>query len=186
MVTQAEFWQDSCMRQGWLWVLGLTAVVSGVACDGASARGADQPNTMVLEVGGSQPSLREALIAQGISVRPGRQLSAPSKSGFADLEGTDGGQQGIVGRPSEDVGGVRSTEELPQEPEVSPDRVLPQESEWVVVVLREDETLTHVARRCLGNGHRFYEIMKWNGFSEQDTRRMAVGTAIKIKRSEMR
>ena len=56
------------------------------------------------------------------------------------------------------------------------------EEEWV----GEEETLTHVARRCLGVGHRFHEILTWNGFSERDTRRMAVGTAIKIKRSEMR
>ncbi len=186
MVTQAEIWQDPCMRQGWLWVMSLAAVVSGAACDDASARGADQPDMMVLEVGGSQPSLREALVAQGISVRPGHQLSAPSESGFVDLEGAGSEQQGNVGGPSGDGDDVRSTGELSQEPEVSPDRVLPQESEWVIVTLREQETLTHVARRCLGDGGRFYEIMKWNGFSERDTRRMAVGAAIKIKRSEMR
>lgn len=187
MVAQAVIWQDSYMRQGWLLVVSLAAVVSGAACNGKSADGSEKPaNIMVLEVGGSQPSLRAALVAQGITVTPGHSLSVPSGSGFAGLDGADGGQQGMVGGPGVGGGDIGLTEESSQEPSVSPDHALLQESEWVVVTLREEETLTHVARRCLGDGHRFHEIMKWNGFSERDTRRMAVGTAIKIKRSEMR
>ena len=187
MVTQAVFWQDPLMRQAWLWVVGLAAVVSGAACDGKSADGSDEPSDiMVLEVGGTQPSLRAALIAQGVTVTPGYQLSQPSEGGVADLERVDGRQQHTVNGSDQGVGGLGSAEKSSQEPVAIPDPALPQESEWVVVTLRENETLTHVARRCLGNGHRFYEIMKWNGFSDRDTRRMAVGTAIKIKRSEMR
>lgn len=66
----------------------------------------------------------------------------------------------------------------------SPDT--PPESKWVIVKLPRNETLIHLSRRYLGDGRRFGEIMKWNGWSEPDTRRLSDGQDVKIKRSEMR
>jgi hypothetical protein len=51
----------------------------------------------------------------------------------------------------------------------------------VVVQLGANETLMDVASKHLGTAKRFKDIMKWNGWSERETRRLKPGTEIKLQ-----
>lgn len=189
MVARGDIWQDPGMRQGWVWAVSITAVGLLSGCGGNPAQAADSSDVLVLEVGGQQPSLRASLVAMGRTVAPGQALRTRSVLDMLDPAGAgdqgrrdDGG--GASGNPPAQVPPVPA-EVLPVEsPEVAP--VAPPESEWVIVKLHKDETLTHLSRKYLGDGRRFAEIMDWNGWSEPDTRKLRDGQDVKIKRSEMR
>jgi len=172
------------MRQGWLWAVSIAAVVSVSACGGEPAAVAPPTDVLVLEVGGAKPSLRASLVALGRSVAPGYELRPRSlpvgPAVDRNIPGTrDPGFTPVpTPKPSGPVDG-------PVEP-VEPDPVVPAESEWVIVRLELGETPIHLAQRYLGNGRRFREVMAWNGWSEQDSRRLKLDQPVKIKRSEMR
>jgi hypothetical protein len=190
MVARGDIWQDSGMRQGWVWAVSITAVGLLSGCGGKPAQAADASDVLVLEVGGQQPSLRASLVAMGRTVAPGQALRPRSVLDMLDPAGA-GGQ----GRRDDGGGDSRNPPApvptvLPEDgpPVAPPDFVsvaLP-ESEWVIVKLHKDETLTHLSRKYLGDGRRFVEIMDWNGWSEPDTRKLRDGQDVKIKRSEMR
>lgn len=169
------------MRQGWVWAVSIAAVVSISACNGKPAEAAPSDDVLVLEVGGKQSSLRAALVALGRVVPPGHALTprqevvAPSTNPVLPRNQV----QPIVGEEPAD----------PEAPVVVPEPVVPDappESPWVIVKLAKGETPIHLAQRYLGNGRRFQEVMKWNGWSERDTRYLKPNQDVKIKRSEMR
>ena len=85
---------------------------------------------------------------------------APSRLAIAE-EGSPGSETGVT---------------VPKAPD----------SEWLTVSLAEGETLIHVARRYLGDGRRFADLLKWNGWSDRDAHRLKINQPVKIKRSEMR
>lgn len=196
------------MRQGWVWAVGTAAVSVLSGCGAEPVQAAPLEDVLVLEVGGEQPSLRAALVAMGRDVGPGHALRPrtfvetldPNGGGpYSPGEGRVPGQDPSVGDgdgeggPSEGYGtdgqgseGPRSGEgdRTPDEPPIDPEP--PVESPWVIVKLPKYETLTHIARRYLGDGRRFDEIMEWNGWSEPDTRKLREGQEIRIKRSEMK
>ena len=149
----------------------------------------DRADVLSLEVGGEHASLRGALVAMGRDVAPPERLrpveQQPASSPGDALAG--GPARGAEPEPL-DPGGARRPDPSarpavePLEPEPPPPAV----SEWVTVELPKDETLVHIARRHLGDGNRFLEIMKWNGLSEAAARRLRPGHPIRIKRSELR
>lgn len=190
MVVRGDIWQDPHMRQGWVWAVSLTAVSWFSGCGGNPAQAAAPTDVLVLEVGGQQPSLRASLVAIGRTVAPGQALRPRSVLDMLDPAGA--GDQG-----RRDDGGGDSVNPPAQVPLVPPEDgppvgppevvpVAPPESEWVIVKLPKNETLTHLSRRYLGDGRRFVEIMDWNGWSEPDTWKLRDGQDVKIKRSEMR
>ncbi|MGK0263536.1 MAG: hypothetical protein ACI8UD_002187 [Planctomycetota bacterium] len=199
MVVRGDIWQDQGMRQVWLWAVSLAAVGLLSGCGGKPAQAAAPTDVLVLEVGGQQqPSLRASLLAMGRTVAPGQALWQRSAGNLLDQSGTglpgageSGGEQG----PSQQ-GSIEHSPQQPdpqrQDPDSPPDGPpveplpTPPESEWVIVKLPINETLIHLSRRYLGDGRRFLEIMKWNGWSPSDTRRLPTGQDVKIKRTEMR
>ena len=200
MVVPAHIWQDLAMRQGWVWAVSIAAVGLLLGCDGQPVQAAEEPDVLVLEVGGAQPSLRAALVSMGRTVAPGRVLRPRS---IADSLGEEQRQAGPTVGPGFGPQIEPVDERIPDGPKLDdpkPDDsnpgddgpgddgpgVVPPESPWVIVKLPKDETLIHLARRYLGDGRRFGEIMTWNGWSEPETRKLRDGHEVKIKRSEMR
>lgn len=194
MVVRGDIWQDQGMRQVWLWAVSLAAVGLLSGCGGKPAQAAAPTDVLVLEVGGQQqPSLRASLVAMGRTVAPGQALWQRSAGNMLDQSGAGekGGEQGssqqgsIEHSPQQQEPPRQDPDSPPDGPPVDP---LPtsSESEWVIVKLPIDETLIHLSRRYLGDGRRFLEIMKWNGWSPSDTRRLPAGQDVKIKRTEMR
>lgn len=187
MVVSAQIWQDRAMRQGWVWAVMVTAVWSFAACS-QEAVGAKTPDdVLVLEVGGDHGSLRASLVALGREVAPARDLM-PSPLAGADLDRSPAPAQEL--RSDGPIGSESAPEPAPgSAPESAPEQVAPPEepqSEWVIVSLPAGETLTDVARRHLGDGRRFAELLEWNDWTELQARRLPVNQKIKIQRSQLR
>jgi nucleoid-associated protein YgaU len=156
-------------------------VVVVVLAAGLAACGGDAPlpsggdGVMVLELGGEQASLRGALAKAGLKVDPPIQL--------------------VVEPPAPPP----VDETPPREPEPKPKQEPPRDGEpsappdgapkvddapaFTTVTLGEGQTLIHLARKHLGDGNRFREILTLNGWSEAESRRLKPGTKVKIPKA---
>ena len=134
-----------------------TAVAGGASGCVGEARAVAVDGTLVLELGGPHASLRAALRVAGVHVEPrsGRQPGVVP----AVFETADDPPAGLDPQPS------------------PPPRPRPTFSE---VELRQNETLIQLARRHLGDGRRYRELMKLNGWSDSQSRRLAPGTMVKL------
>tara|TARA_R110002072_G_scaffold269079_3_gene428230 strand:- start:29063 stop:29671 length:609 start_codon:yes stop_codon:yes gene_type:complete len=202
MVVPCDIWQDPFMRQPWVWAGSIAAIGLLSGCGGEPVQAESPTDVLVLEVGGTQPSLRASLTSMGRTVAPGHVLRPrpvvdpnPEARPEARPEGSGGREfSGPQGPGRDDP--RRESGPAQEPPEVTPDRSPEQQpapeptppplSEWVVVKLPKNETLTHLSLRYLGTGARFQEIMKWNGWNDADARRLRTGQDVKLKRSEMR
>ena len=137
-----------------LWGMwGLAALV--FAC-GGPPRSVPQEDVLILELGGINQPLREALLRFAL---PGDETL-----------------EVLVPVPSP----ARSEQAIPQ-PTVSPaERTTAREPEFLTVYLRENETLYGLARTHLGSGSRFRELLDVNGWSEAQASRLPVGTPVKV------
>jgi len=136
---------------------------------------------LVLEVGGEQASLREALRAMGRQVGPPRQLNpVKASSEPADVRGF------AESAPSASVA-VEVAPAGARVDEPSPPSSAAVTSEWVIVELEErDRHLGDVARRHLGSERRYLDIMRWNNIDDAQAKRLRPGHRLKLKRSELR
>ena len=162
----SALWEDGTMRR----VLSVLSCVLLGSPGCTSSDGVPKPSdgVLVLEVGGEQPSLREALVAHAVTVAPARllrsEVPAPVSKGGASAE-RDG-----------------SPHETPPEPRSKP-VVSPEPAEsFVVVKLARGQTLIHLAKKHLGDGNRFRDILALNGWTEADARRLRENQDVKIPR----
>jgi len=185
MVRAARIWQDPAMRDAALGAVRVAAcfglVLALGACRRSSAPAAASGDELVLEVGGQGTSLRATLVGLGRSPAPPHQLverdvPQPLPASF-DVSDAPMPPRDPVVEPELDP-------ERDPAPEQQPPA--PPPPQWTMVSLGDGETLIHVARRCLGDGRRYDEVMQWNGWSERDARRLRVGQPVKILTSEMR
>lgn len=137
----------------------LSSILVGCADPAAAAPRSDE---LVLEVGGSHPSLREALVAAGRAVSPSHD-----------------GQAGPPGPLGEVPPGPEPDPVPDPQPAPGPD-LEPAPADHIVVRLERGETLIHLAKKHLGNGNRFREILAANGWSEREARRLPEGQPVKI------
>ena len=182
----------SSSRGPWTFSIPLGAVLAGLTvlagCGAHAAPEVRGPDELVLLVGGDQPSLRAALVARGLQPAPPRVLTPlpvePVGRGpvAGGVRGTD---DEIQREPVGDEFGPQQTGEPQQTGGPQQPRAQTPDDEWVIVPLPKGETLIHVARRHLGDGRRFIDLMKWNGWSDEDTRRLSADTPVRIRRSEM-
>lgn len=145
----------------------LTACGQELADSGPSA------NRLVLEVGGEHGSMRAALSAAGVVLAPPHVLRTPPRTLPADL-------------PEVDPAGSDAASEQPEpplpgsSPEPAPEPIRA-EPEFRQVPLRRGQTLIHLAKEHLGNGNRFRDLLQWNGWTEQQARRLPEGTLVRIR-----
>lgn len=132
--------------------LGFLGCAVGGGCSKPAAA-ALRPDVLVLEVGGDYESLRRALVAAGVPVAP-------------------------VVEPGPQPGVDPATEVAP--PPAPPTEPAPVVADHIVVPLGRGETLIHLAKKHLGDGNRFREILAANGWSERDARRLPEGQPVKI------
>jgi nucleoid-associated protein YgaU len=139
----------------WLAVSVVLAIVSACAPEPGSSNAGG--NELVLVVGGEQASLRQALAAAGVVSDPPREVPRGERGGG---EASPGGE--------------------PPQPEPSPEPRDPPPADYVVVRLERGQTLIHLAKKHLGDGRRFREILQFNGWDEDDARRLREGQTVKI------
>jgi nucleoid-associated protein YgaU len=164
-------WQHAAMRtQGWL---VLAVMAAAAACGGGSAAPTNGDGALVLEVGGGQPSLRRALERAGLVVPPPIELSQaaaepppPPRSAKPD--------EPAAAPPAPPPGATPI-------PDAKPNALA--EPAHTVVTLAEGQTLIHLARKHLGDGNRFREILALNGWTEAESRRLKAGTKVKVPKA---
>jgi nucleoid-associated protein YgaU len=144
-------------------LLTVATAAGWTACGGEAHAHAVGDGTLVLEVGGEHASLREALVAAGVTVAPPQRIVTR-----VETPAVGPTPAGVGADPAADATAPAHGPRVSASP---PERT---------VELREGETLIHVARRTLGDGRRYQEIMALNGWSEADTRRLRPGQKIKI------
>jgi len=165
----------------WIWLTLVGSTLGGCA---EPAQAAPPEDTLVLEVGGGQASLRESLRAMGREVAPPRLLRPASqpRSPRGQQLSDDAPVVGVRPAPPAERGDV------PPAPIVEPPAPAPAPlDEWVWAELLQDETLSHASYRLLGTSKRFREIMAWNGIpDEAQARRLPTGYRFKVKRTELK
>lgn len=166
-----------------LWVLAfLTATLSLIT---ACAKPAPKPSTgdcLVLEVGGEQSSLREALREMGRPVGGPKRLRSPppapvTPANSAPFDAARQSQPAVV-----------PDDPFPfQAASSAPPPTLASDQEWVTVRMeRGDANLGDVAKRHLGSSRRYLDIQRWNGIDDAQAKRLRVGHELKLKRSELK
>ena len=143
------------------------------ACSGGGATPTGGDGLMVLEVGGDHPSLRRDLQKAGLAVPAPIDLApAPVSVPPADDPRTapPSGAAPPTPTPAPAPAPTRS------EPEPAP-------ADYTTVTLGEGQTLIHLARKHLGDGNRFRDILALNGWSEAESRRLKPGTKVKIPKA---
>lgn len=160
------------------WVLRggvLGVVLVAAACNERRAPPPPVDGSLVLELGGPQGSLREALSAHGVTIGPGHHLrDLPVEPLDATARTPQDGPS-----PSHPDDPQPRTEPAP----VDPPPPTPAPAEFKVVQLRRGQTLIHLAKEQLGDGNRFRELLTLNGWTEADARRLAEGTSVRVPRT---
>jgi len=154
--------------------LALALPCLAAACSDGHAAVVPSDGTLVLEIGGGADSLRGTLAKLGVVV------DAPHL-----LRERPAAEPDPAPRPAEPMDdrrrqepGVESAESPPPNPAASLDHF--------VVTLAPRETLTHLAKRHLGDGTRYPEIMRLNGWTERDVLRLRPGREVKIPKPKPR
>ena len=160
----------------------LTATLSFAAGCAKPAPETPTGNRLILEVGGEQTSLRDALREMGRPVGAPKRLrpSQPAPLTSARSEQFDASPSG---RPVDRVDDQAGT----QAPVAPAQPLAPAEQEWVIVKMKQgDANLGDVAKRHLGSSRRYLDIQRWNGIDDEQAKRLRVGHELKLKRSELK
>jgi nucleoid-associated protein YgaU len=158
------------------------AFAVGVAACGGDGHAVARDDRLVLEVGGSHRSLREALRAAGVEAAPPvrlREDGGTRQPGTAPGDGHGDGEGDAAGDRAR--GGATPAPRVPAD-DTPPRQPPPTEPDHIVVSLAPGQTLIHLARKHLGDGNRFREILTLNGWSEVDSRRLQPGQRVKVPR----
>ncbi len=138
----------------WWWnAVGAAALLAVLASCGEEPTRSAADRPMVLELGGNQPTIAEVLrrTAPRSAVEPPPEPEPRSEPA--------------------------PRTEPPAPPRVQPD---PPPPAFTTVPLPEGYTLIRLCREQLGDGGRWPEVAKLNGWSEADLKRLAVGTEVKL------
>jgi nucleoid-associated protein YgaU len=153
-------------------ILGCSLVAVLAACGGGREPMPAGDGALVLELGGNQPSLRKALERAGLAVTPPVDLSPAVAVPPPDT----------ADAPKPTPSARRGSDEAPKLPTPTPTPT-PVEQAFTTVVLAEGQTLIHLARKHLGDGNRFRDILELNGWTEVESRRLKPGTKVKIPKA---
>ena len=152
-----------CEDPGMRWCTLLSSSVAALGAFACARGGETVPpsaDLLLLEVGGAHSSLREALVASGVEVAAPKWLRERAN---ASPEPTE---QAPAGGSDESGGG--------------PEQASAPVADHIVVALGRGQTLIHLAKKHLGNGNRFREILARNGWTEAEARRLPEGQLVKI------
>lgn len=150
---------------------GLACLLLGsLGCTSSDGAPKLSDGVLVLEVGGEHPSLRDALVAHGVTVAPARLLRP---EGSAPVSGGEESRSEAEPAPAPEPEPRTGPVAPPPEPAAS----------FVVVKLARGQTLIHLAKKHLGDGNRFRDILALNGWTEADARRLRENQDVKIPRA---
>lgn len=185
--------QDAAMRR---WILGGFVSIVAAACAQRAPQRLSGDGELVLELGGAGASLSRLLQKSGVELLPAplpmptpddssegasKNASAQEASSKrAKPEASDGAVADAVKAEDKKQGDEPKNSDEPKPDAKKQTDGAEADTEIVEVVLGANETLMDVASKHLGTAKRFKDIMKWNGWSERDTRRLKPGTKVKL------
>jgi nucleoid-associated protein YgaU len=161
--------------------LAAVAVIGLVpACSPKPAKAASGDGELVLELGGEHRSLAASLQARGVTLLPPRALADAPADPQADVPpapspSPDGPNGGPNAGPNAGNGRQQAADPVPA-PSADQD--------YFEVVLQPRQTLIDLAKKHLGSGARFTEILKINGWTEANARRLKAGRKVKIPKAK--
>lgn len=140
---------------------------------GEDVGAAVKEDELVLEVGGSAGSLRDALAQRGVVIAP------PIRVRSAEPEPRPAPNGG--GRPEPSPTPTPRVTPSPAPPEPAPaPKIEPPAPTYRIVKLAKRQTLMHLSKQHLGDANRFREIMQLNGWDDAAARRLPEGQDVKI------
>lgn len=149
--------------------LASLACLASASCTHESIEAANPDGVLVLELGGAQTELGEDLVRAGVALLPQRAL--------AEIKLPDDVEPVAPPAPPRDDKSDPS-EPAPQDvPQQEPEPAPLAETE---VVLGKGQTLFAVAKKHLGSATRYKEILKHNGWTEAQAKRLPAGTKVKL------
>ena len=164
-------WQDAAMLRFCLLGAGCLLLAG---CSDSSAAAKPSDGVLVLEVGGIDTSLRKSLTDAGIEVGAAQALAPvvpePPPEPAPSPQGGSSATQGEPAPP------VPEPKQEPAPPSTGAD--------WFEVELAPKQTLTGLAKKHLGDGTRYPEILKLNGWTERDVLRLRPGAKVKIPKQK--
>lgn len=128
------------------------------SCGGKPAAAAAVDGTLVLEVGGDQPSLSGDLRRLGVELRP-----APGPAALPPSPQIDPPPRPVGDPP---------VHEPPPPPDPEP--------AYIEIELKTGQTIGALAQQYLGTSRRYQEILDLNHLTEASARRIKAGSRIKI------
>lgn len=149
------------------------------ACSDSQAAARPSDGVLVLEVGGIDTSLRKTLTDAGVEVAPPQRLLPEDVEPEPASPGGSGSGAGGGAGPGANEPPPPSP---PPNPEPSPQPTT--NAEWFEVELAPKQTLTGLAKKHLGDGTRYPEIMKLNGWSEREVLKLRPGAKVKIPKQK--
>lgn len=168
-------------------VLGGAVCLVLASCAQRAPRQLAGDGEMVLELGGGGASLSRLLQKSGVELLPSPQpLPQPAPAIESNRESAS---QAVEASAKRNDGTVLGDDEplakTSAKPETKPDskpETKPEagDDEVIEVTLGANETLMDLASKHLGTARRFKDIMKWNGWTDRDARRLKAGTKVKI------
>jgi nucleoid-associated protein YgaU len=145
------------------------------SCTQESIEATNPDGVLVLELGGAQTELGEDLVRAGVQLLPQRKLS--------EIKLPDDVVPEVMVQPVPE--GTRPEDEPRKEP--APDGATGPEGEApspetgeAVVILGKGQTLFAIAKKHLGSATRYKEILKHNGWTEAQAKRLPPGTKVKL------
>lgn len=171
--------------RGALWIGSLA--VGLLACGSKHPAGLGGDGMLVLEVGGEHSSLRAALLAAGQQLPPAQPLRLPAPEAEAEPQPESAAAAAAEAAPASDSGSNAAAPAAgaavidSARHGASAGAAVPT-AQWFVVTLGPGQTPIHLAKKYLGDGNRFREILELNGWTDADTRRLQTGTRVKIPR----
>ena len=155
------------------------------ACSPKPAKAAAGDGELVLELGGEHRSLATSLQARGVTLLPPHtladapadpQVDPPADSQAGPQTDPKGEAPSAPSPPSERGNGKKQA----GDPAPAPGADQP----YFEVVLQPRQTLIDLAKKHLGSGARFTEILQINGWTEADARRLKAGRKVKIPKAK--
>lgn len=169
-------------------VLGGAVCLVLASCAQRAPRHLAGDGELVLELGGGGASLSRLLQKSGVELLPAPQpLPQPApRSDAKDAPVSQAAEASAKRSADKDKAddellgnsGVKSAKE--PESKAAAKSEAEGDYEVVEVALGANETLMDLASKHLGTARRFKDIMKWNGWTDRDARRLKAGTKVKI------
>jgi nucleoid-associated protein YgaU len=168
------------------WTFAAVAVIGLVpACSPKPAKAAAGDGELVLELGGEHRSLAAALQTRGVTLLPPRALADAPPDPQADPQvdpqaAPQAGPQAVAQTDAPPAQGRGNGRKQAADPAPAPGA----DPDYFEVVLQPRQTLIDLAKKYLGSGARFTEILQINGWTEADARRLKAGRKVKIPKAK--